>query len=142
MNKFASLKKEVEKKGRENRDLKVKLNEYRSAVETLREQLTDLNLFNAKLLYVNKLLQNRDLSASQRRSIIEALDAASSLREVKLLFTSLTESLEKSKSGNLSESFTRRAVGASSRPASSAGAKPAESVEVDRWARLAGLNSK
>ena len=140
MNKFATLKKEVEKKGRENRDLKVKLNEYRSAVETLREQLTDLNLFNAKLLYVNKLLQNRDLSATQRRSIIEALDAASSLREVKLLFTSLTESLDKSKSGNLSESFTRRAVGSSSRTATSAGAKSSESLEVDRWARLAGLN--
>jgi hypothetical protein len=140
MNKFATLKKEVEKKGRENHDLKAKLHEYRGAVETLREQLTDLNLFNAKLLYVNKLLQNRDLSASQRRSIIEALDAASSLREVKLLFTSLTESLDKSKSGKLSESFMRRAVGSSSRTATSAGAKSSESLEVDRWARLAGLN--
>ena len=141
MNKLASLKKEVVKKGRENHALKAKLHEYRSAVETLREQLTDLNLFNAKLLYVNKLLQNRDLSATQRRSIIEALDAAGTLREVKLLYKSLTESLEKSKAATLSES-TRRAVGSASRPVASASVKSTEGGEVDRWARLAGLPTK
>ena len=43
------LRKEQEK----NLALQEKLEKYRSAVETLREQLTDLNLFNAKLLYVN-----------------------------------------------------------------------------------------
>lgn len=139
MNKFASLKKEVENKGRENRALKGKLQEYRSAVETLREQLTDLNLFNAKLLYVNKLLQNRDLSTTQRRSIIEALDSAGTLREVKLLYKSLTESLDKNKAGNLSESFTRRALGSSSRPTNSSAPKSNEAGEVDRWARLAGI---
>jgi hypothetical protein len=139
MNKFASLKKEVETKGRENRALKGKLQEYRSAVETLREQLTDLNLFNAKLLYVNKLLQNRDLSTTQRRSIIEALDSAGTLREVKLLYKSLTESLDKNKAGNLSESFTRRALGSSSRPTNSSAPKSNEAGEVDRWARLAGI---
>jgi len=139
MNKFSSLKKEVETKGRENRALKGKLQEYRSAVETLREQLTDLNLFNAKLLYVNKLLQNRDLSTTQRRSIIEALDSAGTLREVKLLYKSLTESLDKNKAGNLSESFTRRALGSSSRPTNSSAPKSNEAGEVDRWARLAGI---
>jgi len=142
MNKYAAAKQEVAKKSRENRALKGKLHEYRSAVETLREQLTDLNLFNAKLLYVNKLLQNKDLSTTQRRSIIEALDSAGTLREVKLLYKSLTESLDKSKAGNLSESFTRRALGSSSRPASSASPRTAEGGEFDRWARLAGINNK
>ena len=46
---------------RQNRAQHEKLNKYRSAVHTLREQLEDLNLFNAKLLYVNKLLQNKNL---------------------------------------------------------------------------------
>jgi len=142
MNKYAAAKQEVAKKSRENRALKGKLHEYRSAVETLREQLTDLNLFNAKLLYVNKLLQNKDLSTTQRRSIIEALDSAGTLREVKLLYKSLTESLDKSKAGNLSESFTRRALGSSSRPSSSASPRATEGGEFDRWARLAGINNK
>jgi hypothetical protein len=76
------LKKKALKEAHENRALKTQLNEYRSAVQTLREQLSDLNLFNAKLLYVNKILQNKDVTPAQRRSMIEALDGASNLREV------------------------------------------------------------
>ena len=88
------------------------LNEYRNAIETLREQLSELNLFNAKLLYVNKLMQNRGLSDKQLRTVVEALDAASTIREAKLLYTSLSESLSRS-AGSLSESSTRTAGGAS-----------------------------
>ncbi|MAG25296.1 hypothetical protein CMI47_06920 [Candidatus Pacearchaeota archaeon] len=133
------LKRNLKDESRHNRALKNKLNEYRSAVETLREQLTDLNLFNAKLLYVNKLLQNPSVSATQRKSIIESLDDARSLREVKLLYKSLTESLSKGKSENLSESTARKTLGASSRPTKRASAKLSEAKEVSRWAQLAGL---
>ena len=51
---------------RTNRAQTEKLNKYRGAINTLREQLEDLNLFNAKLLYVNKLLQNKSLNESQK----------------------------------------------------------------------------
>ena len=57
--KLNKLSEALLKERRSNRSLKGRLGEYRSAVETLREQLTDLNLFNAKLLYVNKLLQDK-----------------------------------------------------------------------------------
>ena len=50
-----------------------------------------MSLFNAKLLYTNKLLMNSDLSQTQRAQAIETLDDAASLREVKLLFKTLTE---------------------------------------------------
>ena len=36
-----------------------------------------MNLFNAKLLFANKLMQNRGLSTKQQRAIVEALDKAS-----------------------------------------------------------------
>jgi hypothetical protein len=78
---------------RSNRALMTQLNEYRSAVETLREQMTDMNLFNAKLLYVNKMLQSKDLTPKQQKVVIEAIDGAKTLREVKMLYKSLTESL-------------------------------------------------
>ena len=139
LNVLSELRTELKKKGRHNRALTKKLNEYRSAVETLREQLTDLNLFNAKLLYVNKLLQNPRVSTDQRRSIIESLDSARSLREVKLLYKSLTESLSKVKSENLSESTARRTLGSSSRATRRASAQTSEASEVSRWAQLAGL---
>ena len=133
------LMQDLSNSGRQNRALQSKLNEYRSAVKTLREQLTDLNLFNSKLLYVNKLLQNPNVSAPQRKSIIESLDNARSLREVKLLYKSLMESFSKDKSKNLSESTVRRTLGSSSRATRRASAQTSEAAEVNRWAELAGL---
>jgi len=131
------LSEAVKNERRRNRALKERLNEYRSAVETLREQLTDLNLFNAKLLYVNKLLQNKDITNGQRRSVVEAVDGAKSLREVKLLYRSLTESFNGGTRG-LTESRTRRLTGSSSR-STGRGSVGNVVAEVDRWATLAGL---
>jgi len=132
------LSEAVKHERRKNRSLKLKLNEYRSAVETLREQLTDLNLFNAKLLYVNKLLQNKDIGSSQRRAVVESIDKARSLREVKLVYKTLTESFSKASSGVLRESATRRALGSSSKLTGRASAHSA-STEVNRWSVLAGI---
>ena len=133
------LSEAVKNERRRNRALANRLNEYRSAVETLREQLTDLNLFNAKLLYVNKLLQNKDVSAAQRNSVVESIDNAKSLREVKLVYRTLTESFSKDKSV-LKESSAHRVLGSSSR---TTGRASVDSVtgEVDRWARLAGIDN-
>ena len=133
------LSEALKKERLSNRSLKRKLTEYRSAVETLREQLTDLNLFNAKLLYVNKLLQNGDVNPSQRKTIIQSLDDAKSLREVKLLYRSLTESINESKSATLSESKVRKALGSSSRATGRSSSRPDAGAEMDRWATLAGL---
>ena len=122
-----------------NRDLSEKLTKYRGAVKSLREQLEDLNLFNAKLLYVNKLLQNKSLTESQRKSIIKALDKAGSINEAKTLFKSLTETFSRPRKGGsktLTESRTR---GSSSRPTTSAASKNTGNAELGRWAKLAGL---
>lgn len=117
--------------------------EYKKAAETLKGQLVEMNLFNAKLLYANKLMQNKDLTVKQQRAIVEALDNAKTLREAKLLYKSLSESLARraQKSGNLSENVNRTVLGSSSR--STRSAQPASSgVEVDRWAVLAGISGE
>jgi hypothetical protein len=127
---------------RKNRMLESKVQEYQDAVRGMKTQLTEMNLFNAKLLYANKLMQNRELSLKQQRHIVESLDEASTLNEAKLLFESLSKSLMKpaSKGRNLSESANRRTLGSSSRPVRSGSAKPMnESVALDRWATLAGI---
>ena len=104
-------------------------------------ELKESNLFNAKLLYVNKLMQQNDLNAKQQRAIVEALDNAKTHREAKLLYTSLTESLRrraqsKNSSSSLNEGLVRG--GSASSPArSSAPAKT--STGLDRWATLAGI---
>lgn len=121
---------------RKTRALGRQLVEYKKAVGTLRTQLTEMNLFNAKLLYANKLMQNRNVTPKQQRAIVEALDKAKTLREAKLLYQSLTASLNKSTKRSLSEGrvVTR---GSSSKSTRSSAAK--SGVEVDRWAVLAGI---
>jgi hypothetical protein len=118
--------------------LRQQVSDYRKVAEELKGQLTEMNLFNAKLLYANKLMQNRDLSAKQQRAIVEALDNAKTLREAKLLYKSLTESLNKgANKGALSEGRTR-ILGSSSKSARSA--QPInEAGGTDRWAVLAGI---
>lgn len=133
MNKLAEAFRDERRK---NRALDEKLKKYRSAVETLREQLEDLNLFNAKLLYVNKLLQNKNLNEAEKKSVIKALDEAKSLNEAKTLFKSLTETFARGNAKPLTESRNR---GSSSRPTTSSAPKQGNAPELDRWQRLAGL---
>lgn len=108
-------------------------------VAKLEAQLNEMNIFNAKLLYANKLMQNKNLSTKQQRAIVEAMDSAKTVREAKLLYSSLTASMKKGKKRSLAESATKgQLLGASSR--STRSAAPANNgAEVDRWATLAGL---
>ena len=127
----------------ENRDLKVRLERHAEAVETLRTQLTEMNLFNAKLLYVNRLLQDRDLTDAQRRNIVESLDRARSLREVKLLYKGLSESIGNRKAARQTVvNESARGPSPTTRPLASSAPRLDESagVEVHRWALLAGIN--
>lgn len=113
--------------------------QYKQAVDNLKSQLVEMNLFNAKLLYANKLMQNKNLTMKQQKAIVEALDNAKTLREAKLLFKSLTESLNRKSSKKLTEG-SLRTLGSSSR--STRSAQPASNgVEVDRWAVLAGIGN-
>jgi len=138
MNELDLVNKNALKESRINRELRVQLNEYRSAITTLREQMSDLNLFNAKLLYVNKILQVKSVTQSQRHAIIEALDGAKTLRETKLLYESLTASLTASNKP-VNESATRFAAGGASRSVTSTSVRISEAAEVDRWSLLAGI---
>ena len=112
----------------------------RSTVETsnLRKKLAETNLFNMKLLYCNKLLQNESLTRRQKAEIIEQLDETSSTREVKLVYETLIKTLARS-SRQMSEGNNRQIMGSSSQATRPASTVLSENVETDRWARLAGL---
>jgi len=113
----------------------------RSATETrnLRTKLAETNLFNAKLLFTNKLLQNESLTKRQKAEVIERLDEARSEREVKLVYESVTRSLQGVAARRMTETADRGVMGSSSRPASRASTNLNEGIESDRWARLAGI---
>lgn len=113
----------------------------RTTVESLRTQLADMNLFNAKLLHTNKLLQNESLSDRQKAQIIERLDDVQSLREVKLVYESLVKTLGGASAKPVNEGASRQVMGSGSRPTRSASSSATlnESNEAARWATLAGI---
>ena len=142
LNKLHEIKIKAAKVIRRNRMLESKLSQYNKALRGMKGQLSEMNLFNAKLLYANKLMQNRDLSIKQQRHIVESLDEAKTMGEAKILFESLSKSLVSSRpakrGGNLTEGAIRRRPGSASAPVKSA--QPLkESVALDRWATLAGI---
>ena len=139
-----SAKGEVVKEARRRVNLaERKVIQARRKAQAAQKELKESNLFNAKLLYVNKLMQQHDLNSKQQRAIVEALDNAKTLREAKLLYTSLTDSLRRrntttrrTTSSRLNESLVRSGSGSNSTRSSA----PAKSgVELDRWAILAGI---
>jgi hypothetical protein len=72
--------------------LQSELNEAMSTVQYLRDQLNEVNLLNAKLLYTNKLFNSFNLDQKQKLKVVETFDLAKSIREVKLSYTILSES--------------------------------------------------
>jgi len=87
-------RKQIELLGVENKKLKTENSKLNLGVEQLHRKLTETNLFNGKLMFTNKLLQNVDLTNEQKISVIESFDRAESLREVELIYKSLSESFK------------------------------------------------
>jgi hypothetical protein len=78
---------------KENISLKTELEEYRNGVQDLRNQINEVNLLNAKLLYTNRLFKQANLTNEQKLKVIESFDLTKSVREAKLVYATLTESL-------------------------------------------------
>ena len=70
---------------------KADLDEAYNVIRFLRSKLSEVNLLNAKLLYVNKLFKRSQLSEAQKVRVIETLDRAKNVREAKLIYTTLAE---------------------------------------------------
>jgi len=77
-----------------NQALKKENAEYKKAYGHLREKLQEVNLFNSKLLYTHKLLNVSELNNKQRTAVVEAFDRAGNMREVELVYKSLSETFK------------------------------------------------
>lgn len=140
---------------------KVALKEAYSTIEFLRGQINEVNLLNAKLLYTNKLFKEFAgvLDDTYRMKIVESFDLTKSVREVKLAYALLAESLnfgtQVSKTSVVKSAqkptTTKGAVkqiaeGFASKPVSST--KPSQSLIVEgtemalRFQKLAGIKAK
>jgi hypothetical protein len=85
-------KKKVMKKI-EKEDEKKEMKEAINVINTLRKELNEVNLLNAKLLYVNKIFKSKNLSESQKLNVIASFDKATTPKEAKMVFESLSNTL-------------------------------------------------
>lgn len=110
--------------------LKEELTLALEAVETLRSELNEVNLLNAKLLYVNKIFNARNLNESQKLKVVKAFDKAESAKEAKLVYESLSEAfVAPAKAG---KTQLKESLGFASKPAGMAPGKT-PIVENNEW---------
>ena len=69
------------------------LNEALRTVKVLRGQLQEVNLLNAKLLYVNKVFKANNLTEGQKVNVVAAFDRAETVKEVKLVFETVSKNV-------------------------------------------------
>jgi hypothetical protein len=131
------LKKEVEEAKKAKEKAEKELKEALSTVSTIRTELQEVNLFNAKLLYTNKIFKSKTLSESQKVKVLAAFDKAASVKEAKLVFETLSEGFVEKKAP-MNESLLR---GSASKATGVATKKPIieSNDQVARWQKLAGI---
>ena len=134
-----ALKKAQEELVFENKKLKENLSNYQQVVESLKENVQDVNLSNARLLYTNRTLRNTSLNERQKERIVEAISKAGSVEEAKTIHETLQSTVASTPARgpqSLSEAITR--------PTSVIRASRKEEPKADpfttRMRKLAGIN--
>ena len=121
----------------EEEEMAEELEEAYKTIASLKKTINEVNLLNAKLLYTNKLFRTFDLNENQKVKVLENFDRTSSVREVKLVFSTLAENLNVVKKKKV---FVKE--GYASKPTKSSEPKKiiSEGNELAaRWKKLAGL---
>ena len=119
------------------------LSQALETIETLKKELNEVNILNSKLLYVNKIFKSNDLSESQKVNIIAAFDKAETVKEVKLVYETVSDSVvsKKETSNTIKESKTK--LGMASKATGTTASKPEVINEVSdtvrRMQKLAGI---
>ena len=72
-------------------------NKLHEVVKYLREKIEDVNISNAKLLYINQTLESVSLNERQKQHIVEAITRADSVKEAKVIFETLQNSVGSAK---------------------------------------------
>jgi hypothetical protein len=124
----------------ENRRLRRELSEAKSelkkaykAIATQKRAINEVNLLNSKLLFMTKITNAHKVSPEKQIKILEAFDRAQTIREVKLVYATIKESMSANKSNR---SLTESA----SKPIRAMKRNLNENFEfASRWKELAGI---
>jgi hypothetical protein len=118
--------------------MKEELKTALKAVNELKTELNEVNLLNAKLLYTNKIFKAKNLTESEKVKVLNTFDKAETVKEVKLVFETLTESFK----ATAKKSPIKESLGSASKMIATAAPKQPIIEVNDAFARmqqLAGL---
>ena len=133
-------KKELDPKkvGQSTSAYAVNLEEALAQVEELKEEIKEVNLLNAKLLYTNKIFKAKNLTEDKKLRVLKAFDKASTVKEAKVVFETLNEGITNKVSKSVNE-----VKGSASKATGTAPSAKQPIVEsdamVDRFKKLAGI---
>ena len=135
----SEAKEEVDEGDDEMYEMKKDLDEAMNVIATLRSELNEINLLNAKLLYANKIFKSKNLTESQKAKVLGAFDKATTVKEAKIVYSTISENIV-SKKKSVNESVIGRASKTSITPKVAKKKPIVESDEmVNRFKKLAGI---
>jgi len=118
--------------------------QYKQTILQLRDNVNEVNVQNARMLYTNQALGSNSLNGRQKNKIVEAISKASTVEEAKVIYETLqsavgsTTTKRSSAPNSLSEAVIRRSSTRVSHSNQDKG--PKDDPNLDRMKKLAGLN--
>ena len=94
------------------------LEEAINTINILRSQLNEVNLLNAKLIYVNKIFKANNLNESQKVKVVNSFDKAKTLNEAKNIYEVIKDTVKTSSKPKValheSKQFASNVIGSTS----------------------------
>ncbi len=107
----AELEESLSKTTDQNQTLVEERDKFRDAILVLKEKIDIVNVSNAKLLYINKALENSSLNERQKKKLVEAISKAETTKEAKVIYETLQSTVgstdRRSMPKSLSEAVSR-----------------------------------
>lgn len=138
----STMNTEVRRLRKENAKLVRENNQAYKAVTELKKAINEVNLVNAKLMFITRTVREYPLTEAQQTRVLNSFDRCNSVREVKLVYTTIAESFNKKPIAK-----KKIAEGASSRPVRAVNPTRTdrekqninEGLTINRFQQLAGI---
>ena len=111
----------------------------KQTLKTMKEKLEEVNLSNAKLLYMNRTLNSPSLNERQRNKIVESIQNSDSVEEAKVIYETLQSAVgnSKRKPESLREAIKKPSISVPRRRKQST---EKQTILKERFQRLAGIS--
>jgi hypothetical protein len=115
--------------------------DHKALILRLKEKLEEVNLSNARLLYINRTLNSPSLNERQKSKIVDSIQNADSIEEAKVIYETLQSAVgsPKRRHESLNEAIKRPSTTMPRRRKENV---QQETVVRNRFQRLAGISQK